>query len=326
MRLWLIFAAAHAASDLCRSWNETRAPWSETRQLPCTTSNQACGGAEDPLSGHLEDAWFSRGDTARLDRFLRGLAHPLSRASSGESGRVAYVAPHDAKGGREAELDDARPAIVVLGGSMTAGTNAASPWPERLGAWLARAYPRARVDVHNWAQGSSGSGIALAQVVPRLAGLRDRLKLVIVDFGVNDAHYGATEVVIATEKIVDRVLALPAAPALVYTSRRSRRRLGDEAEAPSLAQGTSRRSASAATRPTRSSTASSTAPRSSASCSARRCTTCRTRTRSRPCRSACRWSATATSRGRGSTRRASRPCSKGAASPRSGRARSTRAR
>ena len=64
--------------------------------------------------------------------------------------------------------------VVTIGGSMTAGANAATPWPARFEQWLRRAYPASGIKVENWAQGSSGSGVALTSVVPRLASLGAR--------------------------------------------------------------------------------------------------------------------------------------------------------
>ena len=174
---------------LCRDWTETRPPWNETKLLPCDDKGTLlCKLGAYPLDGLLQDAWFSRGDTTRLDIFLRALERP----------------------------SEEKHAIVVLGGSMTEGHNANTPWPGRFQMWLNRTYPLANVEVLNWGAGSTGSGIALNTRVPRLAGLGERLKLVIVDFGVNDAHYGVTDVVIASEQIMDIVLELPAKPALVY--------------------------------------------------------------------------------------------------------------
>ena len=195
--LVLLVARTFGSSDLCGRWSPSN--WSSTSRLGCTQNGQSCAKLNPsyPLSSSdFDRAWFSRGDTSLLDAFLRDLANGCTSSQSENM------------------------TVVVLGGSETAGhgtSNTTMRWSSVLERWLLRTYPAARVSVKNLAMPSSSTSDALAVQIPRLWSQHENVRLVIVEYGVNDAHVSDVAVVSATEKLVDAVLKhVPDPPALLY--------------------------------------------------------------------------------------------------------------
>jgi hypothetical protein len=165
--------------------------------------------SSDPLSEDiLERAWFHRGDTTRLERVMR---------------RIAL------------EGDNQEPIrIAVLGGSMTQGHETKVPWADFFLEGLREQYPSAPpIIVFNMGLGSSHSVFALHSVVPAFTTTippREKppwsetcqawelslIDVVIIDYGVNDAHIKDEEAAVSTEGIINYLNGLPSKPAIVY--------------------------------------------------------------------------------------------------------------
>mmetsp|Transcript_71050 Transcript_71050/g.143018 ORF Transcript_71050/g.143018 Transcript_71050/m.143018 type:complete len:283 (+) Transcript_71050:113-961(+) len=183
-------------SNICKNWRKGRVPW----DLQVQSLAFANVKSDDPLSSseRLQHAWFNRGDMSMIDSVLTRLG--LTNKNKNNI------------------------TIAVVGGSMTNGHDLHPPplgvtWSTVFVQNFRRLYPSApAIYMWNMGAGSSSSQACVQSQIPQMRTnpLFAGLDLLIVDYGVNDAHITDPEIVAATEQMVNAVREFPSQPALLY--------------------------------------------------------------------------------------------------------------